>query len=313
MKSVRLTQTPSEVLLFPGTYGEDIFYEYWAAWVTKGKSRLVLCNCHNGEKDENCVLCHYQVKDKNATFIPKPRVAINAIELADFHVIEKSNDKGSTWEEWIKCHGKDPLGRNLCEHCNEGHGTTFGRRSFITLGKGYWNNFQEIVKAVGESCKNCGGQLFVSRYACGSCGHTFLDPAQTTVSKEHKAALETEEVACPACDTTALPTKELQCYKDLATTPREGCSNPEPATVFDVPLKLRINGEKAASTLVCENEGFKVVSPEILEQVQDLLVPWDFPSFFGHMPVGEQASNMIVEVPDFGASSSSESHVDKYK
>jgi len=300
-KAIRMGPTPVWVWLYPGEYEDGMpLYEYWATWLKRdGRNRFILCNCHGGQREgAKCLLCHKMQEEENDHYIPKPRVAINAIELADFHKIEKKSEKGTVWYEYERCAGTDALGRNLCKYCDAKIETVYGRRGFLNLGKGYWNNFQKVMEEARKICKTCGGSLHLLRYVCAECDEVFLDPAKSTVTEEQRQEMETKDTVCPMCVHKGPAKKVVGCFKKDEDTDKfvKGCDTPIPSDIFDFPLLLSIEGEGPGSTLTCDVQ--QMEPQEMPDEVQAMMVPYDFESFFGEMPVTEQANIMGVnEVP----------------
>lgn len=299
-EQIKLTQEPTDVWLFEGDYSGVPFYESWAAWFTReGHPKQVICTCHGRKLKKPCLLCYLRDAEDNNNLAPKPRVAINAIELAYFHLVEKTSDKGAKWTEYERCAGTDELGRNLCKYCDAGVPRIFGKKGFLNLGKGYWNNFLGVIAKARLVCKSCGeGRLYVMRYLCADCGEVFLDLNKSTVSKEQRQDMETKAMTCPVCVHKGVAKKELSCFHRSPDGKLiKGCGAAKPATVFDFPLRLRVQGEGASSTLLCVNEDN--LSPQAIpEAVKKLMEPYDFASFLSVMSLEEQAKLLgVKEIP----------------
>lgn len=298
-EQIKLTATPVTVRLYAGDYEDMPIYEYWATWIKRGDLRFVLCNCHGGSRDVPCALCYTCVTEKNDNYLAKPRVAINAVQLADFHRIEKTSERGTVWHELVKCDGSDALGRNLCKYCDANVPTVYGKRGYLNLGPGYWKSFKKIMAEVQQTCATCAGGLHVLRWKCSECGEILLDLDKTTASQEQRARMENEDILCPVCVHTGPADKDVGCFHHDPETDKylEGCDNPPPATIFGVDLTFRIDGEGANSTLVCQD--IKVVTPtEGDDPIKEISLPYDFESFLGSMSLEEQATALgLKELP----------------
>lgn len=279
--------------LFPGEYEDEMpMYEYWHAWISRnGKIRFILCNCHGGSRDAACVLCYKCQEEKNDNLLAKPRIAVNAVHMADFHSIEKTNERGTVWHELVQCGGTDALGRNLCVYCDNGIPAVEGKKGFLNLGHGYWKNFTKVIAEVRKTCASCAGSLHVLRWKCAECGEVLLDLDKTTASPEQRQKMDTEEVVCPVCVHKGPAAKDVGCFHHDAETNKytPGCDNPVPADIFGVDLTLHIDGEGANSTLVCTN--IKVVTAAEAAKTAELVAePYDFEEFLGSMSLEEQAT-----------------------
>ena len=293
MNKHKFTKEGSLLQIYPGNYEGWPFYEYWEAWIAAGgRKQNLLCNCKGGQSDESCVLCHYEREEENPAFIPKLRIAVNAIELAIFHKVTKTSKANREYTVLEKCRGTNELGHNECPHCDARLPTVFGRKVYLGLGKGYWETLTNIAHKLSRMCKTCGGQIFTLRYYCAECDETFADPSQRTITKEDQAMYDQDKITCPSCGHTDYAEKKEQCFKrgeDAKLV--ESCDNTEPSTLFDMPLHLGVVGDGANSSLMLMNEDDLQVTP-MDPRVVDMARPYDFPKFLGGMPCSEQAEKM---------------------
>jgi len=294
MDKLRLDKEGTLVHIFAGNYEGWPFFEFWEAWIkVKGRPRQILCNCAGGSTDKNCVLCHYEREEENPAYIPKLRVAVNAIELATFHKVQRTAKSGRPYTVLEKCKGTNELGHNRCEYCDSRTPTTFGRKVFLSLGKGYWESLNGISEQISRICKNCGGKIFVLKYSCGECGEVFADPSAKTVSDEEFAMFESEKISCPNCGHTDYADKEEQCYKrgeDAKLVP--SCDNTEACNLFDMPIQLGIAGDGPTSSMVLQTKEEDLKFQAMDPRVVDMAHPYDFDKFLGSMPCEEQAEIM---------------------
>jgi hypothetical protein len=298
---IKLSAAPTKVQLFAGDYDGMPFFEFWATWIRRsGMLKQIFCNCRAEQREAPCLLCYLRHKEQNPNYTPKPRVAINAVELRNFHKIEKVSEKGTTWYAYEKCEGTDPLGRNLCKYCKEEVATIYGKRGYLDLGQGYWNNFMDIVAEIRQVCKTCGGKLYTMKYTCTKCNEVILDLDKTTATTEEREALETQDVKCPSCAHEGAAGKVLACFAHDAETDSfsPGCEKPIPCSPFDVELSLRIQGEGPQSTMVCDN--IALLKPTVMtEEIKEKAIPYDFEPFLGGMPVEDQQRALeVTKLPD---------------
>ena len=294
-RNYRLTSQPVLVHLYPGSYaGNRKTYVYYSAWRTKKDNRKeqIICSCGGGKLETPCALHYYQQKDEDSDLIAKPRVVANAMICEDFHWMERSNPTTkATWKEPVLCNGIDRIGRSLCQYCDAGTEKTFGLRSFLAFGQGFWKNLMEIQRQnISTVCHNCGGILEPLRFACSGCKAVFLDTQKPGITglRDLITHFSADKVNCINCGLHAKANMIVGCYqKGPGGKMIGGCDKPEPCTIFDMPLRLATAGTEKNSSLVCKSttEEFRVTPMD--PRMTNLATPFPFEEMFA-MSVDEQ-------------------------
>lgn len=306
-QQLKIPTEGSYYYVFPGNYDNGApFFEYWSTWTKReGTPRQIYCNCLGGSaKDTPCALCTIAENEQNPDLLPKLKIAVNVIELAEFHKVEKVSPKGAKYYELERCKGQDALGRNLCSHCEAKIATQFGRRGWLSLGRNFWVDFKGVMRKVGKICKSCGQPLFALDYHCSSCGELLFDPGKTPLTELIEIQFEEEDQTCPTCVKKGMAVPRLQCYKKQTnrlgkSSMVNSCNKPEPLTIFDTPLHLATTGGDKSSIILLDVESIKGPTP-LDPRVVQMAKPYDFFSFLGHMDVTLQAEALGRDNP-FGA------------
>lgn len=255
-KSQRRTWKPSDVaawiLLIDGKYNingvEYAGHPYTKHYVSKGLNNGFYLTHRD---DQTCVPC-YLINRKGAKNIgTSPKVLMTAFYPGWFHLVEKSNDKG-TYKQKEPC--RKP---QFCPHCTGTEEPTYGRR----LPWGMSGNDASILKdrsiEIAKMCKKCGGEIYPLGIVCRKCKHIFYD--LTRIAMEHTEiinALE-EHRSCPNCGTVDYLTEILKCSNDCDAAVR--CS------IFDVLLKVKtVTTSKGYTQLAIVEHSKPITLEEIL-------------------------------------------------
>ena len=223
-------------------------------------------------------------------------MAINAVQLEDFHQIQRTSKTGKRYYDSRVCVGKNELGINQCKYCEDGLVKSFGQAGYLSFGKGYVNNFRDIREVLTKHCSNCGGRAHPMQYVCEHCDELYADLNSDVLSVEDRAQLEGGPVVCPKCGQRGVPKKILKCFKIVNGTATPGCDTPTPLSAFELPLRLKVTGDNP-SVLVLDSDK-EEIRPTIMDpRAARFVAPLDFPSFLGGMTLKEQAQILGRELP----------------
>jgi len=95
-----------------------------------------------------------------------------------------------------------------------------------------------------------------------------VDVASSTKSEEDVAKLYKTRLVCPKCGFSGIGAEKIAC---------KNCSEPKRLGLFNTPICLKRQGERANSTIVLTQY---VNNPVAAEEVKALMVPYDFESLF---------------------------------
>ena len=175
---------------------------------------------------------------KNGPMSMRDMYSLGVIHYATYASVEqvdygtgaiRTNNEGKAYMTWVRVH----------EHEKAkfaGKETVDARQLHWDMGYGHWNTLLEYDKAIGTSCKSCGGVDTVSMvvWHCSACGNPIIEAASTVLSGIEIEALAKNPVTCAACNHHGYMTEFVNC---------RSCTEGARATLYDVDLKVKRVGD----------------------------------------------------------------------
>jgi len=205
----------------------------------------------------------WRMRNRNRSKSPKSmnrseRWAFTVLVQAPFYKIPQVDAEGKTrrnpnsgdpYYEWAR--GST---RRNDEMASAGYESKDGHLMHWSLNFPQWRVLQEYQNELSKHCRTCGAQDSIEELAlvCKNCSADVVIFSETSLDEEELATLRDEEVRCRACGHTG--------YLDVITR-CTSCDHGDPATLFDVDLKVKLvetqaTGNRGGTQKILQIVGF---------------------------------------------------------
>jgi hypothetical protein len=138
-------------------------------FVECGHDRGETCAVHAYANPALYGLANVKEDTSLATCPAMPYFAVSGFIEEEFHLVPELVD-GREVKRRELCQGRG------CEHCKNGVLSVFGKKAYLEFSPAQWQYaLHPINKQIENSFCACGGDLFVSYFACANCGKVVLD------------------------------------------------------------------------------------------------------------------------------------------